>query len=550
MNFTPLAFLFLLTPSLDAQVGGQYETIRQIGALNAWDGFGSNVSGGGDINNDGYSDYIIGAPGVDVGGALSAGTVYVYSGATGAILHQIEGTTTDQRLGYVISEAGDINHDGFDDFMLGDYRASPGGLTEAGSVLVFSGADGSVLLGFNGATANARLGLALANAGDVDADGTNDIITSFLDHVLSISVVHVYSGATGAIIRRFNQPWEAWGFGGAVASTGDINGDGYPDLLIGAAGSDVNGTFEVGSAFLYSGATGQQIYRFDGPQSNEYFARAVACAGDVNADGINDIILGGCDEGGVVEVRSGYDGQLLYQYLGTRKTYLGQSVSGVGDMNLDGFDDFIIGDPAGRGWSKPSKAQIYSGKDGELLHELLAGEWEELGVSVSAAGDVNGDGFPDCIAGARLYRVAGNNEGGAAVVIGLNPHLNLSTDTISASAGGVISLDLNFPPRTAFFDYKTLISSTGIGPTNYGVDIPLTADSLAIDTFNGLYPVSTYSDLHGTLDADGDSTASMTIPGGLPSAMIGNTYWFAAIAMPFGGMPENSSVARMITIVP
>jgi hypothetical protein len=74
--------------------------------------------------------------------------------------------------------------------------------------------------------------------------------------------------------------------------------------------------------------------------------------------------------------------------------------------------------------------------------------------------------------------------------------------------------------------------------------------SLAIDTFSGIYPVPTHSDLHGTLNADGNSTASMTIPAGLPPVLIGNTYWFAAIAFQPSGLPEHSSVARSVTIVP
>ena len=111
-------------------------------------------------------------------------------------------------------------------------------------------------------------------------------------------------------------------------------------------------------------------------------------------------------------------------------------------------------------------------------------------------------------------------------------------------------MDFHLPPRAANYEYKTLISASGIGPTHYGVDIPLTQDALALDTFNGSYPVANYSGLHGTLDANASSTGSMTIPGGLPSAMIGNTYWFAAIAFKAGGFPEHSSVARAILITP
>jgi hypothetical protein len=98
-------------------------------------------------------------------------------------------------------------------------------------------------------------------------------------------------------------------------------------------------------------------------------------------------------------------------------------------------------------------------------------------------------------------------------------------------------------------EYKILISETGVGPTNYGVDIPLTQDSSVMKTYFGNYPVPA-SAMQGTLDANGQAAASLSIPADIPSALIGNTYFFAAIAIPAGLLPTYSSAVVRLTIIP
>ncbi|MCP4091820.1 MAG: hypothetical protein GY747_00075 [Planctomycetes bacterium] len=137
---------------------------------------------------------------------------------------------------------------------------------------------------------------------------------------------------------------------------------------------------------------------------------------------------------------------------------------------------------------------------------------------------------------------------GSVYTYAFNPYLIPSTGAVSASAGGTINYDLTFP-AAGLDQYKILISQTGMGPVTYGVAIPLTRDSLVLDTFFGNYPVPGTSGMHGTLDAAGHASASMTIPAGIPAGLVGRTYYFAAIANQPGQLPEYSSAAMALRII-
>ena len=113
-----------------------------------------------------------------------------------------------------------------------------------------------------------------------------------------------------------------------------------------------------------------------------------------------------------------------------------------------------------------------------------------------------------------------------------------------------MSLVLDFPRMTGSGDYKALISATGMGPGHHGVDIPLSMDSMVRDTYLGIYPFAIHNGLQGTLSATGDALADFTVPAGLPASPIGRTYWLAAVAIQPGFLPQFSSVAIPIEIVP
>ena len=198
-------------------------------------------------------------------------------------------------------------------------------------------------------------------------------------------------------------------FGNSVSSAGDVNGDGFDDLIVGAQNDDNNGT-DSGSARVFSGADGSVLYNFDGDSAGDLFGGSVSGAGDVNGDGFDDLIVGAQNDdnnganGGSARVLSGADGSVLYSFDGEIGDGFGQSVSGAGDVDGDGFDDLIVGAPTDdNGGSFSGSARVFSGVDGSVLH-IFEGDsnGDNFGNSVSGAGDVNGDGFADLIVGASL----------------------------------------------------------------------------------------------------------------------------------------------------
>src|SRR5690606_28077584 len=160
-----------------------------------------------------------------------------------------------------------------------------------------------------------------------------------------------------------------------VSGAGDVNNDGFGDLIAGAIGDDNNGSGS-GSARVFSGADGSILYTFDGDSADDQFGESVSGAGDVNNDGFEDLIVGASfddnngSNSGSARVFSGADGSSLYTFDGDSAfDFLGVSVSGAGDVNGDGFDDLIIGasfdDNSG---SNSGSARVFSGADGAALY--------------------------------------------------------------------------------------------------------------------------------------------------------------------------------------
>ncbi len=502
-------------------------------------GFGQ-VSGVGDVNNDGYDEFMIGAPNAAPGGVQNAGSVFIYSGFSRRIIHQIDGTEVNQFLGRTLSRAGDVNADGLDDIVIGSPYSTVGGKANAGTATIYSGLDGSVLYRFKGSAINQHFGRSVSQAGDINADGYADIIVGTLTHN-----AYIYSGATGNLIYSPTPPY-AWINAHTVTGGGDLNGDGFDDFAISHPLQSGTGAPD-GIVFAYSGADGSLLYEFAAPGSNINFGGAICFAGDVNADGNADLLVAAPGDpnvwgAGSIRVYSGLDGSVLHNIDGTHANQaFGDSISRAGDWNKDGYDDFLVG--SGRVLSSLNgKVELFSGATGSKLYMLEPADDSNIGNSISYIGDMNGNGHPNCIAGAP-----GRNERpyfGSAAILGLGPILTLSSNTVSIILGGTIEMEMEFPPMASRMNYKILLSAHGTGPTKYGVSIPLTFDTMALKSAYGIYPFPNHSNMHGKLSISGQASASMVVPPNLPTEFLGRTFWLAAVAHPNGLKPKFTSIAQ------
>ncbi len=217
-------------------------------------------------------------------------------------------------------------------------------------------------------------------------------------------------------------------FGWSVSGAGDLNGDGRADLVVGSRFDDNNGD-RSGSARILSGLDGSVLYSFDGESFFDELGFSVSGAGDVNGDGLDDLIVGvhGDDNNGSgsgsARVLSGIDGSTLYTFNGdSGGDRFGGSVSGAGDVNGDGHADLIVGALGDRNnGSFSGSARVLSGLDGSILYTFdgdSAGD--NFGGSVGGAGDVNGDGVADLIVGAIGDSNNGPQSGSARVLSGID----------------------------------------------------------------------------------------------------------------------------------
>jgi hypothetical protein len=331
-------------------------------------------------------------------------------------LATLVGAAANDLYGFVADETGDITGDGRPDFIVGAPFHDTAG-NDSGRAYVYSGATAAQLFAFDGPSVGNAFGWSVAAAGDVDGDGTGDLVVGgpgiFLAGGSSqgTGVARVYSGASGAVLHTLNGPAVGSRFGSAVAGIGDVNGDGRADILVGAeAGAG------AGQAFVISGMTGAALRTHTGSAGTNY-GYGLSGVGDVSGDGVPDYAIGGAQGAGSrVEVRSGADGALLYNVApdasGNRLGFFW--IDAVGDVNSDGRPDFFAGDiddTAGRG-----RGYVFSGMNGAVLHRFSGqGTGDNFGISHNGGLDADGDTVPDIfIAGYRNDE--GANDGGKAYV--------------------------------------------------------------------------------------------------------------------------------------
>jgi len=461
----------------------------RIFGVSANDRSGACVASAGDVNGDGFSDILIGALKADPNGKTDAGASYlVYGGASLTTTNlaslittqgfSVLGAAAGDISGYSVSSAGDVNGDGFSDILIGTWKAAPNGKTDAGtSYLIYGGlslsnvdlASLTSTQGFTilGAATNDQSGY-VTSAGDVNKDGFADILIGALYAApngrsgAGTSYV-IYGGASLATIDlaslTASQGFRilgaaAWDLsGGSVAPAGDVNKDGFADILIGALFADPNGRDAAGTSYvIYGGASlatvdlaslsSTQGFRILGAIAGDSIGNSVASAGDVNHDGFDDIVIGAwrADPNGRTNAGTSYviyGGSSLstidlasltstqgFSILGAAMNdHSGFSVAGAGDVNKDGFDDILIGaryaDPNGRtdagtsyviyGSTSLTTIDLASLTTAQGFRILGASAYGESGWSVAGAGDVNNDGFADILIGAHWANSAGTS---------------------------------------------------------------------------------------------------------------------------------------------
>ncbi len=405
--------------------------------------FGYSVAGRGDVNGDGFSDVVVGAPLFDSLGVIDRGRVVVYYGGNSpdeAADKILLGAAANDHFGWSVA-VGRVNADNFADIIVGAPLADAAGV-DAGSAYVYFGGNNPDAIAdavLTGAAAGDHFGWSVS-AGDVRKNALDDIIVgSPLNDAPGADAgsAYVYLGGSPPDgIADITLSGEAAGdnFGWSVASAPDVNGDLIDDIIVGAPLHEGGGTTDSGKGYVYFGDTAPTsvpsvTYIGAPPALGGHFGWSVAGAGQFSADALGDVVIGAPLEDPV----AGADAGKAYVYYGASNVAslmltgvaafdnFGRSVAGAGDTDLSGTTDIIVGSPLNDAAGVDAgRADVFFGGAGaDVASDVaLLGESssDEFGHAVASAGRVNGDATDDVVVGAPLHDAHGAPDAGRAYI--------------------------------------------------------------------------------------------------------------------------------------
>lgn len=488
MPLLQLLALFLTPPLAGA---AQLPVLHQVSGDAPGDWFGYAVAPAGDVDQDGTPDFMVGAhQNLNTGHSPNPGYARVYSGVDGHVLHSFYGDGTawidgpDDHFGFALASLGDLDADGAPELIVGAYKDDNVD-HNVGMLRIFSGASGALLYQADGETNGDRMGVSVASLADLNGDGVRDYLSGLYKDdnvVFNGGSTRVYSGADHSLLFTFDGVNMNSAFGWSASSAGDVDGDGLEDIISGAPHDPTVGAY-AGKVQVHSGATGALLYTWFGDAAGDYFGHVVDGAGDVNADGFDDVIVGAIQStftgvatgSGYARVFSGADGSLLHEVVGHQTLdQLGFSARGVGDVTGDGYDDFLVGAPQGvtLGYAptgRPGYARLISGRDGLELYTFTGpAADEQFGVSVEVLDDMTGDGLPEFFFGACQDDAAQSRSGYAVVISG--GHVLTSRYCAaapnSASASGAV---LDHTGSLSLAANDLVLRATGCPPQHFGL---------------------------------------------------------------------------------
>ena len=396
--------------------------LTPVGGVNEI-GFGVSTALPGDLNGDGEADFAVGSTTPDGDADGNPGRVFVFFGGAAADAAPdvvLTGEQNGDRFGYVLGAAGDLNGDSYPDLVVGAYRNAARGY-EAGRAYVYYGGPAFDAVPdriLDGSQPGEQFGIAVDGAGDVNADGYDDVVVGARFNSaggFEAGIAYLFFGGTGAgpvpdLVLPSHSAGERMGF--SVAKAGDVNGDGFDDVAVGAYHNPVEG-FETGRAYVYFGGPaldGDADLVLRGEGYRAHFSDGLAAA-DVNGDGYADLLVGASQINGAAG--------RAYVYFGGHSPdeaadlvldpqvpgdWYGRFVSGGADFNGDGFADFIVGAP---GVTNQSAGRVYVYVGGPALDGVCDGVFvgdtlrDRFGWNGAANGtDVTGDGEDDILIGA------------------------------------------------------------------------------------------------------------------------------------------------------